>query len=89
LGTSGLDDDAARIFAEKNQRVILISIADPRPNFGRAGQAILNIDMGWLYGEATVTIPGYPVKLFPASGLMQIVAYESINVEVLARLPKP
>ena len=45
--------------------------------------------MGWEFGDACVTIKGYPIKLFPPSGVMQLVAYEAVNVEVLARLVEP
>ena len=47
---------------------------------------LMNINMGWQYGDAMITIPGYPVKMIPPSGMMQVVAYENINVETLARL---
>jgi hypothetical protein len=73
---------------KKNQRVIWISSQNPNealkipaglPNF---------IDMGWAYGDAAVSIEGYPIKVFAPSGIMQIVVFESINLEVLSRLPQ-
>jgi hypothetical protein len=89
LGYGGLDTKAAEIYAGKKQRVILISVPDERPEFQATKDVLMNIDMGWEYGDALLSIPGYPVKLIPPSGIMQIVAYESVNVEVLARLPQP
>jgi hypothetical protein len=90
LGYGGLDDKAAEIYAGKKQRVILISVPDERPDFQATKDVLMTIDMGWKYGDAVVSIPGYPIKLFPPSGIMQIVAYESVNTEVLARLkPSP
>ena len=86
LGYGGLDDAAAAIYKGKKQRVILISVPDERPEFQATKDVVMNIDMGWQYGDAMVSIPGYPVKLTPPSGMMQIIAYESINVEALARL---
>ena len=89
LGYGGMDNDAAAIYAGKKQRVILISVPDQRPDFQATKDVLMNIDMGWQYGDALVSIPGYPIKLIPPSGIMQIVAYESVNTEVLARLPAP
>ncbi|MEO6907377.1 MAG: hypothetical protein ABI210_05765, partial [Abditibacteriaceae bacterium] len=88
LGYGGLDDKAAAIYAAKDQRVIMVSSPDPRPDSQSKVGVILDIDMGWKYGDALVSIPNYPIKLIPPSGIMQVVAYECINTEVLARLPK-
>jgi uncharacterized phosphosugar-binding protein len=86
LGCGGLDQVAADIFAAKKQRVILISVPDERPDFQHTQNALLNIDMLWKQGDAVISIPGYPAKLFPISGIMQMVAYESVNTETLERL---
>ena len=86
LGYGGLDNDAAAIYKGKKQRVILISVPDERPDFQATQDVLMNINMGWQYGDAMITIPGYPVKMIPPSGMMQVVAYENINVETLARL---
>ena len=43
--------------------------------------------MGWTYGDAVVPIANYPIRILPPSGIMQIVAYQTINAEVMARLP--
>ena len=52
----------------------------------RVDQARLaaSIDMGYAFGDACVAIDGYPLRVLPPSGVMQIAAYEAINVEVLA-----
>ncbi|MEO6908647.1 MAG: hypothetical protein ABI210_12235 [Abditibacteriaceae bacterium] len=86
LGYQGLHKDEAALLAKKKQRVILISVPSPLPDFQPPAKLPLSIDMGWKYGDAAVDIAGYPIKILPPSGVMQIVAYESINVEVLARL---
>ena len=86
LGYGGLDNDAAAIYKGKKQRVILISVPDERPEFQATQDVLMNIDMGWQYGDAMVTIPGYPVKMIPPSGMMQVIAYENVNVETMARL---
>jgi hypothetical protein len=87
LGYSGLNQKDAALFAEKKQRVMLIAAPSPRPEFQVPADLLLNIDMEWPDGDATVAIEGYPIKVLPPSGIMQVVAYEDVNVEVLARLP--
>ena len=88
LGYHGLHKDEAALLAKKKQRVILVTMQTPRAEFQPpAGLAQGSIDMGWKYGDAAVAIDGYPIQILPPSGVMQIVAYQSINAEVLARLP--
>jgi hypothetical protein len=41
--------------------------------------------MGYAFGDACVPIPGYPIRILPTSGAMQVAAYECLNVEVFAR----
>lgn len=86
LGYTGVSSEELALAAQKKQRVIWVS--SHNPNEGRKVPANLAnfIDMGWAYGDATTTIEGYPIKILPPSGIMQIVAYESINTEVLARV---
>jgi len=86
LGYSGIGQQEIDMFAQKKQRVLFITSQNPHEERKiPAGLPVL-IDMGWAYGDATVSIQGYPIKILPPSGIMQIVAYESVNVEVLARL---
>jgi len=69
-----------------NHHVLHITAENPRPESQPPTNFPVNIDMGYAFGDACVKIDGYPLKLFPPSGIMQVVAYESINVEVLSRL---
>ena len=86
LGYSGMSQKEQDIFAAKKQRVILISTPNPNADATIPANIPLFIDMEWAYGDATVTLPGYPIKLFPPSGIMQVVAYESLNVSVLGAM---
>jgi hypothetical protein len=87
LGYSGLEQDMAEQFLQKKQRVLLISTPTPDPKLAPPPQIPILIDMGWLYGDANVSIPGYPIRILAPSGVLQLLAYESVNVEVLAHLP--
>jgi uncharacterized phosphosugar-binding protein len=87
VGYSGLEPKLAELLRQKRQRVMLIaSDHDRRPEYKAPADMLAVIDMGWDFGDACVAIDGYPIKVFPPSGVMQIVAYESVNVEVLRRL---
>ena len=87
LGKHGLHTTEAAVLKEKNQRVVLITVPTPVEEFIPPKDLALTIDMGWRYGDAAIPIENYPIKILPASGVMQLVAYEAINTEVLARLP--
>jgi len=88
LGYSGLGAETAKLFSDKKQRVILISTPSPRPEMQPPADLVSFIDMGYAYGDAVVPIENYPIKILPPSGIMQIVAFEAVNVEVLNRLPR-
>ncbi|MDH3583488.1 MAG: hypothetical protein OER86_04665, partial [Phycisphaerae bacterium] len=71
-------------FAQKKQRVILLTVPSPLPDFRPdPGHSYpVTIDLCYAFGDACVTLEGYPIRLFAPSGIMQVVAYECINVEV-------
>jgi len=71
---------------KKQQRVILITSENPRPEWKLPDDLLTRIDTGWEFGDAAVSIPGYPIRALPPSGVMQLIAYETVNVEVLSRL---
>ncbi len=89
LGYTGMDPDSKKIFKEKKQRVILISAEnDPenQPGWDIPEDVCVYIDMGYRFGDACVSIEGLPIRILAPSGIMQIVAYECLNVEVLSKI---
>ncbi|MHB0936190.1 MAG: hypothetical protein ACYC6A_07340 [Armatimonadota bacterium] len=89
LGYSGMEPALAEVLKQKKQRVMIItSNHDARPEYKVPDDYAPVIDMGWAFGDACVQIEGYPIRVFPPSGVMQMVAYEAVNVRVLARLAK-
>ena len=42
----------------------------------------MSIDLGFAFSDSCVSIDGYPLCLFPPSGIAQVVAYESIQTEM-------
>jgi len=86
LGYFGEDQAGRDLFAEKKLRLILLSDENPTPGMELPADPLLYIDMGMAFGDACLSIEGYPIPVLPPSGVVQIVAFEAINTEVLARL---
>jgi len=87
LGYSGEDRKMTDVMRAHKQRIMLIaSLADKGADAQLQPDVLTAIDMGWDFGDALVMVEGYPIRIFPPSGVMQLVAYETVNVEVLARL---
>lgn len=90
LGYSGEDKELMDVMRKKKQRVMLItSDCDQRPDYQTPDDVLTVIDAGWDFGDACVPVDGYPALILPPSGVLQIAAYESINVEVLSRVKNP
>ncbi|MAE60562.1 MAG: hypothetical protein CMJ49_04295 [Planctomycetaceae bacterium] len=86
LGYFGMHPDGPPLFREMNHRVIAIVAEHPDEDHQLPDDLLAVIQMGSKYGDACVSIAGYPIKILPPSGIMQAVAYEQVNVEVHARL---
>ena len=85
LGYVGLHRDLHALFQRKQQRVMLITAENPRAEFAIPAGYEPRVDPGFAFGDACVSIPGYPIPILPPSGVMQVAAYETINVEVQQR----
>ncbi|MCM8817399.1 MAG: hypothetical protein NC913_07830 [Candidatus Omnitrophica bacterium] len=89
LGYTGMDPESKEIFQKKKQKVILISAENDQehqPGWGIPADLPVYIDMGYRFGDACVYVEGLPIRILPPSGIMQIVAYECLNVEFLSRI---
>jgi len=85
LGYAGMYNNVAELLDRKKQHVILVTAENPLPGYDcLPANLVARIDMGYAFGDACVAIEGYPARMLPASGIMQVVAFESINLEVLA-----
>lgn len=85
LGYNGEDPECPPLFKEKKSRVIYLCGHNPDPAWALSPDNLLAIPLGWEFGDAVVPLEGYPVRLFPPSGIIQAVAYGAIDVEVRAR----
>lgn len=88
VGYFGESPEMKGIMTANLLRSIYISAGNPREGWQIPENRLLDIDMGIPFGDACVKIKDYPIKVFAPSGVMQIVAYEAVNAEVLARLAK-
>ncbi|NQU12333.1 hypothetical protein HQ590_16170, partial [bacterium] len=88
LGYFGEPPELTEVLRSQKFRLVYVSSGNPRPGYQIAKERLLNIDTGMPFGDACVSIKDYPIKIFAPSGIMQIVAYEAINTEVLTRLAK-
>lgn len=86
IGYFGENQAARDLYAAKKARLIMITSDSIYPEMKLPDDLAVRIDMGMAFGDACVKLDGYPIPLFPPSGVMQIVAYEAINTEVLARI---
>ncbi len=80
LGYHGLDPIEAAVRREKNHRVIHMSGGHPDPTWQAGSEQLLRIDLGFAFGDACVTVDGYPQRMFAPSGIAQVIAYEAIQV---------
>lgn len=86
LGYSAQLQTETEIFTKKQQRVMLVVAEDtPRTDSYVPTNLLTCIEMGWEFGDACVAVPGYPIKILPPSGIMQLVVYECISGEVQKR----
>ena len=88
LGYFGLSPKVDDLFKAKKSRVLLMAAENPRPDFSSHLNYSDRLDLGLAFGDACVPIEGYPIPLFPPSGIVKSAAYESLNLEVLRLLGK-
>lgn len=87
LGYFGVSPTEQFLMTEKRLRLIDLLNEHPDPDWQLPPKAALvRIDMGCAFGDACLSLEGYPLRILPPSGVMQVVAYEAINVEVQAGL---
>jgi hypothetical protein len=79
LGYHGLDPIAARVWTDKNLRVIHLCGDHPDATWRDYGSVQQQIDLGFAFGDACVSIDKFPIRLFAPSGIAQSIAYDAIR----------
>ncbi len=86
IGYAGMHTTEIALYKKKKQTVMLIVAEHPDKDWQPPADLPVRIEMGYAYGDACVPIEGYPIKILPPSGIMQLVAYKCVEVEVESRL---
>ena len=86
LGYFGLDRKVDALFKSNKSRVLLMTGENPLPEFSSYLTYPDRVDLGFAFGGACVPVKGYPIPLFPSTGIVKAAAYECLNIEVLDRL---
>jgi len=90
LGYFGVSPTEEYLVKEKKLRVIYLENEHPDADWQLPKkETMLSIDMCCAFGDACLSLDGYPIRILPPSGIMQVVGYEALNVEVQSALPKP
>jgi hypothetical protein len=84
LGYCGQERSEADLFHSMRQRVILLTGAGPDVTWRPPADTAVAIDLGYAFGDACVPLEGYPLRLFPPSGVMQLAAYGAVAAEARA-----
>jgi len=82
VGYHGFDPLGRDQMRELKKRLILMAGEHDQPDWQPADDLLVYINLGWAFGDACVTIPGYPIPILAPSGVVQAVAIEAIDVQV-------
>ncbi len=82
LGYHGLDPIQAAVWQQEQQQVIHLCGSHPDPAWQPGPELVEHIDLGFAFGDACVSLKGYPLCLFAPSGVAQWVAYQAILREL-------
>jgi hypothetical protein len=78
--------NAAYEVARRRQCTIVEIIAGAREPASVGHEPDYKIDPGWEYTDSLVDVPGYDVRILPASGILQAAVYWSVIGQITERL---
>ena len=84
LDQVGMHESLVALFKEKQQHVIVVHGDHPDAAFRVPADVLVDVDGGWAFGDACVSLPGFPIPILPPSGIMQLVIYQAIAAQVEA-----
>jgi hypothetical protein len=87
LGYCGQDPAEADLFRQMRQQVILFAGSAEDLTWRPGTETVVSVDLGYAYGDACLPLPGYPIRLFPPSGVLQLAAYGALAAEAQAADP--
>ena len=83
IGSNGRPANEVELFRQMGQRVMYFAGHHPDPS-GRAPapDALVEVELGFPFGDACVAVAGYPVRILPASGVLQLAVFGAIDAQV-------
>jgi hypothetical protein len=85
LGGNGRTSREVELFAAMRQRVIYFAGDHPATAFrAPAPDAVVDVPLGFAFGDACVPVQGYPIRILPPSGILQLAAFGAIEAQVRA-----
>lgn len=83
LGYHGQEPIDAQLFRDKRQRVIHLAggYENPAHRPDPAAQ-VCSVDLSFAFGDACVSVEGYPIRILAPSGIAQLAAYGAIAAQV-------
>jgi hypothetical protein len=87
LGGNGRTGREVELYAALHQRVMYFTGDHPDPAFrAPAPDALLDVPLGYAFGDACVPLDGYPIRILPPSGVVQLAAFGAIEAGAAGRL---
>jgi hypothetical protein len=82
LGSNGRTSQEVALFAALRQRVMYFAGDHPDPAFrAPARDALLDVPLGFAFGDACVPVDGYPIRILPPSGVVQLAVFGAVEAE--------
>lgn len=81
------DGLATRLRKRELQLAWSVAVNNPQHDYTLAENELL-IDQCWCFGDASVTVPGYPVRILPTSGVIAQAVVWMVNAELHAMIEK-
>jgi hypothetical protein len=83
LGSNGRPANEVALFREMGQRVLYFTGHHPA-GLAPAPDALADVEMGYAFGDACVAVPGYPIRILPPSGVVQLAVFGAEDAQVRA-----
>jgi hypothetical protein len=83
LGGNGRSAGEVALFREMGQRVMYFSGHHPA-GVAPAPDAVVDVGLGYAFGDACVALEGYPIRILPPSGVAQLAAFGAVDAQAAA-----
>src|SRR5207237_2472304 len=84
LGGNGRTSREVELFKAMRQRVMYFA-GDHPDAASRAPAALVDVRLGFAFGDACVALDGYPIRILPPGGVVQLATFGAIDAQVAAQ----